>query len=273
MQKYPPDCQEQLSAYSGFAVGPTVYGFRGKPGAGMRWLEKQITKKNSFMKTTRSFFAFVLLTSLLAASPALQNARGDDDHSSKKRITSAVAYHDLWRKLWEEHITWTRMVIMGIGDSLPGTSAYEARLLQNYEDMEDALKPYYGDKAEQLGDLIQDHLLIAVDILNAAKAGDTASMQLAVARWYANGHDIAVLMSKLNSKQWKRSETEQMWRDHLDATLAEATAHLSNDFAADVVAYDKVHDLALGMSDFFSNGIIRQFEGRFTDEDCLQNNR
>ncbi len=181
-----------------------------------------------------------------------------------------MAYHDTWRKLWEDHITWTRMVIIGIEDSLPGTPAYEARLIQNYEDMEDALAPYYGDKAEVLGDLIQDHLLIAVDILTAAKAGDTNAVGTAVAAWYENGRDIARFMARLNPRHWKRADVEKMWSEHLDHTLAEAVAHLSNDFAGDVAAYDKVHDLALEMADFFSNGVIRQFDNRFKDENALK---
>jgi hypothetical protein len=39
------------------------------------------------------------------------------------------------------HITWTRMVIIGVLDSLPGVTTYEERLLHNYEDMEMPCNP------------------------------------------------------------------------------------------------------------------------------------
>ena len=93
---------------------------------------------------------------------------------------------------------------------------------QNYEDMEAALAPYYGDDAEVLGDLIKEHLVIAAEILTAANNGDTAAMNDAVERWYANAHDIAVQMNEMNPKFWPLEETEQMWVEHLDATLAES---------------------------------------------------
>jgi hypothetical protein len=178
-----------------------------------------------------------------------------------KQKSSRLAYHDEWRKLWEDHITWTRVVIMGILNDLPGTDSYLDRLIENYEDMEEALAPYYGDDAEVLGDLILDHLVIAAEILEAAKAGQP--LDDLIASWYANGHDIAVQMNAMNPQFWPLEETEQMWTDHLDATLAEAVAHLTGDFAAEVAAYDRVHDLALDMADFFSNGVIQQFPGQF----------
>lgn len=179
--------------------------------------------------------------------------------------TSKLAYHDEWRKLWEDHITWTRIVIIGILDGLPAaqTDAYTGRLLQNYEDMEDALRPYYGDDAEVLGDLIQDHLVIAAELLTAAHNGDTAGFDDARTRWYANADDIAAQMNAMNPKSWPLAETRQMWHDHLDATLAEATANLSGDYAAEIAAYDQVHLMALDMADFISDGVMHQFPNRF----------
>jgi hypothetical protein len=204
-------------------------------------------------------FAGLFIIGLVASSAVPALAR---PLASKK--ISSLAYHDEWRKLWEDHITWTRVVIMGILNDLPGTNTYVERLLQNYEDMEAALEPYYGDDAEVLGDLIQDHLVIAAEILNAAKAGDTAHLNDAVARWYANAEDIAIQMNEMNPQFWPLDETRQMWTDHLDATLEEATAHLSGDFAGEVAAYDLIHDLALEMADFTSAGVIRQFPQQFT---------
>lgn len=176
--------------------------------------------------------------------------------------TSQLAYHDEWRKLWEDHITWTRVVIIGILDGLPGTNTYVDRLLQNYEDMEDALAPYYGDEAEVFGDLIKDHLVIAAEILTAVKNGQPTDAL--IASWYANAHDLAVQMNKMNPKSWPLEETEQMWTDHLDATLEEATDHFTGNFAGEVAAYDRVHDMALEMADFMSAGVMKQFPTQFT---------
>ena len=200
-------------------------------------------------------FIVALMAGLIAPASAAPLA-------AKK--TSRLAYHDEWRKLWEDHITWTRVVIMGILDELPGTNTYVERLLQNYEDMEEALAPYYGDDAEVLGDLIQDHLVIAAELLTAANNGDTTAFEDARVRWYANAEDIAVQMNTMNPKFWPLEETQQMWVDHLDATLDEATTHLTGDFAGEVAAYDMVHDMALEMADLFSNGVMGQFKDRFT---------
>jgi hypothetical protein len=201
----------------------------------------------------------VFIVTLVAASvvPALAQPLA-------AQKTSRLVYHDEWRKLWEDHITWTRVVILGILDGLPGTNTYVDRLLQNPGDMAAALKPYYGDQADVLGGLITDHLTIAAQLLTAAKNGDTAGFNDAKVRWYANAHDIAVQMNKMNPQFWPLQETEQMWDEHLDATLDEATANLTGDYGAEVAAYDKVHDLALIMADFFSNGVMQQFPNRFS---------
>jgi uncharacterized protein YegJ (DUF2314 family) len=205
-------------------------------------------------------FVGVFIVALVASSavPALANSL------TQGKKTTKLVYHDEWRQLWEDHITWTRVVIIGILDELPGTSAYIERLLQNAEDMEAVLAPYYEDQAEEFSDLLTDHLVIAAEILTAAHNGDTAAMNDAIARWYVNAHDLAVQMNEMNPKFWPLEETEHMWVEHLDATLEEAVAHAEGRFEDEVAAYDLIHNLALEMADFMSDGVMKQFPSHFT---------
>ena len=65
----------------------------------------------------------------------------------KKQTDSAVAFHDAMRKLWEDHVTWTRLYIVSAVAGLPDQGATAERLLKNQEDIGDAIRPYYGDEA------------------------------------------------------------------------------------------------------------------------------
>ena len=77
------------------------------------------------------------------------------------------------RKLWEDHITWTRLAIVSFAGGLPDLQATEARLLANQVDIGNAIKPYYGRTAgNRLTALLKEHILGAVALLQAAKSGD-----------------------------------------------------------------------------------------------------
>jgi hypothetical protein len=174
------------------------------------------------------------------------------------------AFHDAMRKLWEDHITWTRLVIIGVFEESPGLDSSVQRLLQNQVDIGDAIKPFYGDEAgDQLTALLTDHILIAAEILQAAKSGDTAALEDAVERWYVNADDIAVFLNTANPKHWPLEEMKAMMREHLDLTLEEAVAYLQGDYEASIAAYDEVHVQALEMADMLSTGIIQQFPDKF----------
>ena len=181
-----------------------------------------------------------------------------------KPKTDTEAFHDAMRTLWEDHITWTRLVIVSIANDLPDTEATVGRLLQNQDDIGDAIKPFYGDAAgEQLSALLKDHILIAAEILQAAKAGDTDALNDASERWYTNSDDIAEFLHAANPKQWPLEEMKTMMREHLDLTLQEAATYLQGDHAASVTAYDHIHHQALHMADMLSDGIIKQFPKSF----------
>ena len=168
------------------------------------------------------------------------------------------------RKLWEDHITWTRVFIISAAADLPDKDAATQRLLQNQVDIGNAIKPFYGAAAgDQLTALLKDHILIAADVVGAAKANDQAKLADANARWTANADQIADFLSKANPKSWPAGEMRAMMRDHLKLTTDEAVARLHGDWAGDVRAYDEVHRQILHMADMLSAGIINQFPKQF----------
>jgi hypothetical protein len=176
----------------------------------------------------------------------------------------AVKFRLGMNKLWEDHITWTRMVIVDFAANLPDLQTAEARLLRNQADIGSAIKPYYGAAAgRQLTKLLRTHILEAVPVLQDAKAGDNAKLQRDLAKWYANAHQIAVFLSKANPHNWPLKEMDSMMKRHLQLTTDEAVARLQGNWTADVKAYDRVHLEILQMAGMLSTGIIKQFPSRF----------
>lgn len=191
---------------------------------------------------------------------------GTHDHARSAHAMTArqLAFHDAMRKLWEDHITWTRLAIVSFAGGLPDLQATEARLLANQVDIGNAIKPYYGRTAgNRLTALLKDHILGAVALLQAAKAGDQAAIAKASAAWYANANQIADFLHAANPRAWSRTSMRAMMKTHLDQTLAEAQHRLQGNFAADIRDYDAVHRHILEMADTLSDGIMSQFPKRF----------
>ena len=185
-------------------------------------------------------------------------------HAAAVRTAKAQRLHDGMRKLWEDHITWTRLAIVSFAGGLPDLQATENRLLQNQADIAAAIRPYYGAAASaKLRTLLRAHILGAVALLQAAKAGDNAALTRAHDAWYANGRDIADFLSAANPRNWPRGEMRAMMKTHLDETLKEAVDRLNGRFEADVRDYEAVHRSILEMADMLSDGIVAQFPNRF----------
>ncbi|MFF1482903.1 hypothetical protein ACFVYD_36090 [Streptomyces sp. NPDC058301] len=208
--------------------------------------------------------AAVLALSLAVGGTAGMSASAASGGDRASTTREAVAFHDQMRKLWEDHITWTRLTIVSFAAGLPDLKPTEERLLRNQVDLGNAFKPYFGERAgNQLTALLRQHILGAVDVLVAAKAGDKTKLAAAVDAWYANGREIADFLSAANPRYWPKDKTRALMREHLDTTLKEATDRLKGNYAADIKDYDVVHHHILVMADFLSCGVILRFPDRF----------
>jgi hypothetical protein len=201
-----------------------------------------------------------------AAAALLVTASHSEAAMSHEQSLSpkAAAFTRAMDKLWEDHITWTRMVIVDFAAGLPDLKQAEVRLLRNQADIGNAIKPYYGAAAgNKLTKLLRTHILEAVPVLTYAKDGNQAKLKTALKAWYANAHQIAVFLSKANPQAWALSDMNTMMKRHLALTTAEGVARIQGHWKADIAAYDRVHVEILQMSQMLSSGIIGQFPDRF----------
>jgi hypothetical protein len=187
-----------------------------------------------------------------------------DHHDNAKITRKELALRNDMRRLWEDHITWTRLAIISLTTDAPDTEATVGRLLENQTDIGDAVKPFYGQAAgNELTRQLRLHILIAAEVVAAAQAGDEAKLADALTRWQSNADDIAGVLHSVNPRHWELAVMKAEMSKHLALTTEEAVARIQGNWAADVAAYDEVHDHILHMSDLLSTGLVKQFPKRF----------
>ncbi|HKW24072.1 MAG TPA: hypothetical protein VJO13_22045 [Ktedonobacterales bacterium] len=167
------------------------------------------------------------------------------------------------RKLWADHAIWTRQYIVAFASDGPDAGAAATRLLKNQEHIGNAIVPFYGEVAgARLTDLLKQHILIAVDLLTAAKAGDDAEFQRQDQRWSQNAEEIATFLSGANPN-WPKNDVVDLLSVHLKLTKDEAVARLTGKWDDDVTAFDDIFTEIMTVSDTLADGIVKQFPDRF----------
>jgi len=170
-----------------------------------------------------------------------------------------VDLRNAMRVLWEQHIVWTRMTIISIIKDLPDVDFVTKRLLRNPIDFKNLLRYFYGDEiASQFSDLFTSHLVIAAQLVKAAKAGDNKEATDAEKKWYANADEIAAFLGRINP-YWSQENWRSMLYEHLRMTKAEAVNILTNKYEESITDYDEIEKQALKMADVMAEGIVKQF--------------
>lgn len=214
------------------------------------------------MKYLKLTLKSVMLFTIGISTLFLQSC--DKDDSPIVNTIDNSVYKAEMRYLWADHASWTRDVIIGLLDQTPDAHNALARLLQNQVDIGNAIKPYYGDAAGQaLTDLLTEHIVLAGDILVAARDGDTEGFNRANIAWYQNGDDISVFLNSANPENWELEPMKMHMNHHLDLTLAEAVAHLEGRHDDEVQIYDDVFEQLMGLADILADGIANQFPDQF----------
>jgi hypothetical protein len=166
-----------------------------------------------------------------------------------------------FRLLWEQHVEWTRMAVMGIINQLPEAELILQRLLRNATDFANALAPFYGEEAaREFGRLFTEHITIAGELVQAAVAGDSNAVTDADRRWRENADQIAAFLASINP-YWREDDWSAMLYEHLDLLGSNVENMIANKDAESISGYDEIEMQALEMADMMAEGIMMQFPG------------
>jgi len=160
-------------------------------------------------------------------------------------------------RAWEQHIWWTRNLIISILANMDDANLVAAELLKNPRHIANIFEPYYGRPvADAVNKLITEHLDIGGKIIKAVADDKTEEVNKLNKQWYANADEIAKTFAGFNPN-YKESEVKRMMYAHLDNTTAELLARRRGQHAEEIRAFNKVEAEANGMADYFANGIIK----------------
>jgi hypothetical protein len=216
------------------------------------------------------WISIILLVGVVVLSTIMyqcsRNSCSFEGHPTKKAYVFAANM----RTLWEDHLVWTRNYIISDIAGLGDKADVLARLLKNQDDIGSAIVPLYGDEAgAKLAALLKQHILIAVEVVIAAKANDSKAFEVSSKKWYANADDIALFLSSAISTTSKETQKvandslKDMLYKHLEYTTGEVVSRLKQDWKADIEFCDKGHQHMLMFSDFLVGAMYKQFLKNF----------
>ena len=223
-----------------------------------------VEMKKSFLVGLLVVLCLVGLVLTITAGPQAEKPKMMGQMQMKMQPTRSMCeLRAAMRKLWEDHIVWTRCYIVSALAKLEDGNAAAQRLLANQDDIGNAIKPFYGDGAgKKLAGLLHDHIVIATEVVKAAMTN--VGLPEAQKKWTDNADAIAVFLSGANS-HWAKADLVDMLYKHLALTTDEVVSRLKKDWGADIAAYDKNHAHMLSFSDILTRGIVMQFPDKFKE--------
>jgi len=163
------------------------------------------------------------------------------------------------RKLWAQQAFLTRNYMLAELNETGDSPIALEQLLLNQEQFGDAFVEYYGQQVgQQISTLFKEHVLIAVDLLAAAKVKSISRLRQLDKQWRTNAQEMVTLLHTINP-HLEEKDLKALWKAHLTLTAEEVMARLSKKWKADLKKFEEIFEQSLEIADYLAAGIKIQF--------------
>jgi hypothetical protein len=214
---------------------------------------------------------FTLILSIQAAKfvdeSTLQSTLLDQSCIKKSDLSKTL------RKLWNDHVIWTREYIIAATTNSPSLPFAEKRLMHNQVEIGNAVAEFYGkDAGDQLTQLLKEHIAQAGELTKAAVAGvglkgaakrkNDKLFKSIDKKWHTNADKISAFLHKANP-YLPYNDVQALMYKHLELTTQEVVNRLTKNWAKDVETYDDLREEINHMADALTKGLFRAFPDKF----------
>jgi hypothetical protein len=176
---------------------------------------------------------------------------------------SSYAFAQHMQRVWTDHAIWTRNFIVAAVDERPEVTEAAARWLRCGDEFGTTLDEYYSRRtARRVAKLLQRHVTVAIDLVEAARHGDRTKYGDIDSVWASNGEEFVDELCARNLS-WAREELVFKWDLVRSLTRRDLAARLEPNFDHDVDLFDQLLTANISFGDVVTDGILRQFADRF----------
>lgn len=177
--------------------------------------------------------------------------------------SSEIGLNNRMRLAWEQHIYWTRMLLVSIFSRLSDEQAVTNRLLQNPQDIGMVFGAYFPEAEVSLFTrLLTEHVQLGGALFTALREGDQTRAEMINRQWYANADQLSAVLARM-SPNYRYGEIRNMLYQHLGMVKEQAAYYLRGSYEESIQEFDASEQQVLVMADYFVDGIIQQFPEDF----------
>lgn len=111
-------------------------------------------------------------------------------------------------------------------------------------------------------ELLREHILLAVKIVDAAKKGEHSIVNQLNKEWYQNADQIVAFLTSANPN-WSKKVLTEMFYTHLKLSTDEVGDRLKKDWRNDIKTADMNEEHLIIMGDILTEDIVKQFPEKF----------